>query len=345
MPFGPGNPIILKPEVLSEEYVPKRIVSRERETALLRECLSPVLRNERPLHAWLFGRPGTGKTLTAKYLADEVCRGSKACFVHVNCRKYSSSYSILDRILNELRLGFGNARDRRIKLEKIERALKDRPAVIILDEIDFLPQKERGSLIYSLCFGKIGLVCISEDRLALTSLNSRAKSRFHPLLIEFPQYQREELVEILRERASFGLASDSWEESILGEIAVLSNGDARTAIQTLRNAAELGQSRSSKGINVDHISRAFIDMNCIDKEGILKNLGEHCSILYGVIERKPVLSTELWETYLKECRQRGIEPAAKRTYSHYLNKMVRHKLIEFRTARVRGHVYEFRVRG
>jgi len=263
----------------------------------------------------------------------------------VNCRKLNSSYSILDFILNELRVGFSNERDRRIKLEKIERYLKDRPILIILDEIDFLPLQDRSWLVYSLSFGNVGLFCISESRDAILSLNGRTKSRFQTNPVEFNVYSPEEIMEILRERASTALAPDSWSEKALERISGLAEGDARAAIQTLRNAAEFAEAQGSKTISKDHIDTAVSNTKDLGRVYILKKLGDHYQILFNLIEASEgIISTQLWKSYQKECKRKAIEPVAKRTYSYYLNKMIHLKLIEAKLARVRGHIYLFSVR-
>ncbi|MCJ7646365.1 AAA family ATPase, partial [bacterium] len=249
--------ILLEPDVLSEEYFPHRMGARETQISHFRSCLYPVLKNEKPLQVWLHGKPGTGKTAAAKYLAHELHLKSKVEYIHVNCRKHNSFYSILDHILNELRVGFGDERDGRVKLEKIERYVKDRSLILILDEIDFLPQKERSSLLYNLSFDKVGLVCISENRDALISLNGRTKSRLQPHLIEFTAYTSAEIEEILHERAFAALAPGSWDPKAVERIARLAGGDARIAIQTLRNAAEIAEGQGSQAISAEHIDMAF----------------------------------------------------------------------------------------
>jgi cell division control protein 6 len=342
-----GNAIILDSDALSEEYLPHRISRREDQADRLRSCLAPALRNGKPLNVWLHGRPGTGKTATALALAHEVSAESKAEYVHVNCRKNNSLYSILDRILNELRVGFGNERDTRVKLERIERHIRDRPLIVILDEIDFLTPNERSSLLYNLSFGKVGLVCISERPDALISLNGRTKSRLQPQMIEFEAYTPEEIGDILRERVFLGLAPESCDRKALEKIALFAEGDARTAIQTLRTAAEFAEQQGSRVISLDHIQRAFSNTKDIKRAFLLERLGGHYTLLYNLIQgagKGGILSTGLWDLYLKECGAQALEPLAKRTYSYYLNRMVLLKLIEARRARLRGHVFEFSVK-
>jgi cell division control protein 6 len=337
--------LLLEPDVLSEEYLPKKFTGRDIQVIHLRACLLPVVENQKPLHAWLHGKPGTGKTAIAKSLVHEINSISKAGYAYVNCRNYNSSYAIMDHILNELRLGFGNARDRRVKLEKIRRHLGERPFIIILDEIDFLPNKERSSLLYSLSFGKVGLVCISEGREALVSLNGRARSRIQPQVIEFPAYTSEEITAILHQRAFMAFTPESWSPHILQKIAFLAEGDVRAAIQTLRSTAELAETQGDRAISSQHIDQAFCDTARLKKSYTLKKLGAHYMTLFKLIEgSEGILSNKLWNLYVKECRTKGLEPVAKRTYSYYLNRMTQLKLIEAKRARVRGHVYSFSVK-
>ncbi|MEM4495504.1 MAG: hypothetical protein QXE96_06890, partial [Candidatus Caldarchaeum sp.] len=80
-------------EKLSPEYVPDRLLFRERELELLFSFFSSLLRDEQPFHVrvFLWGAVGTGKTSLAKLFGQEIERravgvGRKIRFVHVNCR-------------------------------------------------------------------------------------------------------------------------------------------------------------------------------------------------------------------------------------------------------------------
>ena len=68
--YGEGR-IVLERNVFSEEYVPDRIIARDKQLALLRSCIASLTRHGRAIHAWLYGDVGSGKTLAANWAARE----------------------------------------------------------------------------------------------------------------------------------------------------------------------------------------------------------------------------------------------------------------------------------
>jgi len=66
--------VVTNPDILGETYVPADIPAREPQIQELRLCLAPALKKKKPIHAWLFGQPGTGKTLTAKFILRKIER-------------------------------------------------------------------------------------------------------------------------------------------------------------------------------------------------------------------------------------------------------------------------------
>ena len=109
-----------------------------------------------------------------------------------------------------------------------------------MDEIDKLNGKDLNDVLYMLKnLGKVGLICISNTRKYFLSLNPRITSRMQFKSINFPPYSNQELLTILRQRVEDcrALYPNSYSKEILEKIADLAAGDARIAIQTLRNAA------------------------------------------------------------------------------------------------------------
>ncbi|MHC4748147.1 MAG: hypothetical protein ACYS18_12660 [Planctomycetota bacterium] len=57
--------LIIDHDALRESYMPDKLKAREAQREQILCCLSPVVEKHKPIHAWLYGKPGTGKTTTA----------------------------------------------------------------------------------------------------------------------------------------------------------------------------------------------------------------------------------------------------------------------------------------
>ena len=53
--------------VIQSMYIPDTILHREEQTKQIANIIAPALRQEKPSNVFIYGRTGTGKTLTAKY--------------------------------------------------------------------------------------------------------------------------------------------------------------------------------------------------------------------------------------------------------------------------------------
>ena len=332
--------ILVNPGVLEEDHLPDHMLNSESRIAEIEDYLSPILRKQRPLHLWLYGDPGTGKTATARYVLEKMQRESGVKGIYVNCWQHESLYSILDYITVELRILRAEEQRTARKLEKFQQYIKEEPFLLILDEMDKPSPQERSSIIYSFCcLPKIGLISISNSCDPLFELDARVRSRLNPVLVVFKSYTCEELTTILTERAQEALVDGSYGPKILNRIAELAGGDARMALQTLKKAAWLAERDKASKITDSYIRKAWSSTRELKIQYQLGKLTRDHRILYDIVKyQNEILSSDLRQLYLLECSRAKRKPIAERTFSDYVNDLKRAGLAQVERARVRGKV-------
>ena len=152
---------------------------------------------------------------------------------------------------------------------------------MVLDEVDQPPPKERNAILYNLSdIPKVGLICACNSQHVYYGLEERVKSRLNPMRLLFGEYNQDELFEILSQRAQYALVPDSYSENLLRTIAGIAGGDARIAIQTLKNAAYLAERDDRKEIGSSHVKRAWNGAKDLKKTYLLRKLTDHHRLLY-----------------------------------------------------------------
>lgn len=330
-------------EMLHENHFPADIKAREPQIKGLYGCLRPAIKKMKPVHAWIYGKPGTGKTLVAMHVLRKLEREACVSGVYINCWECNSYYSVLDFLVRELRILGAEKLNTSFKMERFRQFIGKRPFVIVLDEIDQAKGPEKDAIIYNLCnVGNIGLVCISNSREVLYSLDERIKSRLNAKQIEFKPYNENELYDILKERADIALQPGSFREKTLKHIARLAEGDARAGIQVLKNAACCADNDCAMTIGLKHVKEGHNSSKDLEKSYLFDRLNSHQRLLYELVkERKEINSGELWKIYLERCRKQDKQPIAVRTFSEYMNILIEMNLVRWDRALVKGKVRVF----
>lgn len=342
-----NNSIILNEDCLYDDFLPPQVQGRDFQVKWLMSALFPAVRGRKPIHVWVHGKPGSGKTCTCRYVLRKLRQrwGESAVgALYINCARYSTLYSILDAALKELRLLGAESPNTTFKLERFLDFIKKKPFIVILDEIDFPSPKERNNILYNLARnGNIGIICISQCDKTYHCLDQRVRSRLSARTLEFQPYAIEQILKILEDRAKASLKPGSWNNAVLSNVAGVAQGDARVAIEMLKGAAEHAESKGQK-LDAEHLHDISKEAKGVETHHALGKLTEHHRIIYRIIENKPdINSGDLWKAYEDFCKHAGFQTLARRTFSAYVMALENLNLVHSEKLAVKGKVKRFRV--
>jgi archaeal cell division control protein 6 len=260
----------------------------------------------------IYGRSGSGKSTIARFVCENL---NDISFCFVNLRKAKTVFGAANLVMGELgTYRVENSKGISWALMRMYQAVvnklkKDEKKffVLVLDEFDALFYDKRGrpsDFIYDLLtivesIKKVGLlmtvICISNNVLSSYSLDDRVKSRIGSSEVFFEPYSHDDVVKILRERAQKAL-SDKVSEPVLRYCAELSSqghGDARRAIDLMREAAELA-SIKNESISKEHIDMASDLLQKERIEGILVTGSYHFRLACLALARVTYLTEKEW---------------------------------------------------
>ena len=100
-----GEPIFENKEVLRPSYTPRQLPHREDQINAMATILVTALRGESPSNILIYGKTGTGKTASAKFVSDELestsSRYEVPCEVqYINCEVTDTQYRVLAQLAN-----------------------------------------------------------------------------------------------------------------------------------------------------------------------------------------------------------------------------------------------------
>ncbi len=263
--------------VLQTRYTPENIPHRDSEIEQVAGILAPALRGERTSNLFIYGKTGTGKTLSMQYVTNELLKRSqstkkKVKIEYVNCklRKVSDTeYRILAEFIRKLggKVPTTGLPTDAIYSKFIEMVDKEEQIVLlVLDEIDQAIKKISDNFLYNLTRlnselsnAQISLVGISNDLTFLDSIDPRVRSSLSEEEIVFPPYNALQLQDILRKRADKAFKKGIVDEGAISKCAAFAareHGDARRALDLLRIAGELAEREGSRKIKLNYIDKA-----------------------------------------------------------------------------------------
>ena len=344
-----NNNIFKNKSLLQNSYQPEDIPHRNKQIKLIASILAPILRGDRASNLFLYGKTGTGKTLSIQFVRNELLKRVKkdSDFVlkieYLNCKLKKVSDTEY-RILAELIKKFGgdvpatglptqSVYDKFIDTIDSEK----QTIVLILDEIDQTAKKISDDFLYNLTRlnselskSQICLVGISNNLTFLDELDPRVKSSLSEEEIVFPPYNALQLQDILTKRAEEVFKEEVVQDGVVAKCAALAareHGDARRALDLLRIAGELAERDNSKKIELKHIDEAN---DKIERDKILdvvktepKQFQLVLSSIIQLSEKNPpnhLFTGEVYNFYREVCMKNKLEVLTQRRVSDIIQE-------------------------
>ena len=272
-----NNSLFNNKGVLQVRYTPASIPHRDEQIRAIAGILASSLRGERPSNLFVYGKTGTGKTLSVQYVQEELVKKSEELgvdvrFEYLNCKLKKvadTEYRILAALIQQLGgkvpatgLPTDQVWSKFIELVDGRKQL----IVFIFDEIDQAVKKMSDNFLYSMTRlnqelreAQISIIGISNDVTFLENIDPRVRSSLGEEEFVFPPYNAIQLQDILKERCENAFKQGVISEGVVAKCAAYAareHGDARRALDLLRIAGELSEREGKIKIEEDFIDLA-----------------------------------------------------------------------------------------
>ena len=345
--FLESKPIFSNRDALTISFKPETIPHRETQVNDLGRILAPALKGGRPSNIFLYGRPGTGKTLVSKFVGSELEKignqnGNNVKVLYVNC-KMKKIADTEYRLLAELSKELGNEVPfTGLPTDQVYHAFFDalesngQTIILIIDEIDTLVQKTGDEILYNLTRinqdlekSKVSIIGITNNLGFIETLDPRVKSSLSEEELIFPPYNALQLQDILKTRASIAFTPDALHVGVIEKCAALAaqeHGDARRALDLLRVAGELAERKSEENITIKNVDEAEEKIDVDRVIEIIKAQPKQSQIvLYAMVQlsekNKDVQTGEVFDKYQEICKQQCIKTLTTRRVSDLISEL------------------------
>ena len=332
-------------QILQSNYTPENIPHRDKEIEHIASILAPSLLGEKTSNLFIFGKTGTGKTLSVQHVANELTRRSKDTKVlrieYINCKLKKvadTEYRIFAELIKKLggevpSTGLPTDQVYKKFIELIEKN-NEKLFILILDEVDQAVKKISGDFLYNLMRlnselnkTQIILIGISNDAKFLDMIDPRVKSSLSEEELVFHPYNAIQLQDILRKRAEDAFRLGVVSEGVIAKCAAYAareHGDARRALDLMRVAGEIAERASNPKIEIKHIDEAN---DKIERDKLLDIIEsspkQFQMVLFSIIDllensKEGIFTGDVFNYYDGLCKKCNIEVLTQRRVSDIL---------------------------
>ncbi|MGA2497668.1 MAG: AAA family ATPase [Tepidisphaeraceae bacterium] len=327
---------------------------RDEELGELSSHFAGILRGDHPCHLAIWGKTGTGKTLTLTYFLNLLAEMAQARSVPVRHEHLDlSTPRPCFRALNDLACLFNASKryKKGISLEelmlRIEAALAEFRGYLILfiDEVDNV-RRDRDAFLTFLVRrlpqriqAKLILVLVSNRLNWPDHLDPRVKSFLKLNELIFKPYDALDLQHILRIRVEKALHEGAVEPGVIEKIAALASqdhGDARQAVGMLGKSAYLAEKAGSK-ITLAIVDEAATELGRDRYLTLLRSAPVQLQAAMGAVidaarraKGMPVGTGEAYDAYKAFCDRTGLRMVTGRAFADLLAELDMYSLLRSR---------------
>ena len=329
-------------KALQSTFIPENISHRDKQISQVANILAPSLRLERPSNLFIYGKPGVGKTLTVRYVTQQLERTAYERHVplvvlYINCKLKKAAdteYRLIAQLARDVGrsipvTGLPTDEVYSIFFKALEE--EKRQVLLILDEVDQLIKKTGDGILYNLTRineelknTQVTVIGISNDLMFMDLLDPRVRSSLSEEEIVFPPYNALQIQEILKERTHLAFRDGVMEMGVIEKCsayAAREHGDARRALELLRVAGEVAERQNSPSLLLPHIDEAE---EKIERDRVFDILAvqpkQFQAVLYASLtllskRNDPLFTGEIYERYKGVCLRTGLQPLTQRRVS------------------------------
>ena len=340
--------LIKNKKVLQTTYLPEELPHRKEQIDRIVSIISIALSGEKPSNIIVYGKTGTGKTAVLNYIGKELRKADpgieKCYYLYVNCEVVDTAYGILYNIASQFIQDIG----KKIpftgwSFEKLYEELYtemenlNRVFVIVLDEVDHMITKKGDAILYYLAKinehlskSKVSLIGISNNMKFLELLEPKARSRLGGESMIFPPYSRNQLEDILKNRAQEVFDEGVLEDTVIpvcAAMAAKNEGDARTAIDLLRTAADIAERNGDSVITEAHVKSAknSLEMNVVEEAIKTLSVQSKC-VLLSIVKNtennnRTMITGDVYVIYKDIVEILGFSPLTQRRITDLISEL------------------------
>ncbi|MBT7903447.1 ORC1-type DNA replication protein [Candidatus Woesearchaeota archaeon] len=344
--FLEKEPLFKEKASLQANYTPENIPHRDEQIRHIAKILAPSLRLEKPSNIFLYGKTGTGKTLSVKHITNKMqqvaAKNNLALkIIYVNCKLKKiadTEYRLIAQLINEFgreipATGLPTDEVYKIFYSTIDK--EKQLVLLILDEIDQLVKKTGDEILYNFTRinaefknAQISLIGISNDLIFINHVDPRVKSSLSEEELVFPPYNAIQLQDILRNRSKEAFKDGVLETGLIEKCAAYAareHGDARRALELLRVAGEIAEREGETLVKIAHLD---IAEDKIEKDRMIDIVRtqpkQFQATLYAIMSldsRKNIFTGDIYEVYQKVCGLIGQRPLTQRRISDIIAEL------------------------